>query len=224
MTDVIMNELGTVDKYEGDAVMAFWGAPIDLKDHAARACRSALLQQKIIKDSKEEWESYDIPDFSVRIGINTGEAVVGNIGSNTRFNYTAIGDSVNLASRLEGTCKMYKVSIIISESTYKYVSSEFEVRELDKIRVKGKKEGVKIYELLSDVSSITLEQKEIQEKYSKALFLYQSKKFQEASVLFLELADNYKDATSQVMADRCIHLLNEKLDENWDGVYTMMTK
>lgn len=149
MTDIIMDAGGMVDKYIGDAIMAIFGAPLADKEHAAKACRAALSMRARVLELKDGWiKKYGIPDFNTGIGLNTGPAVVGNMGSKKRFNYTAMGDTVNLASRLEGLTKQYSVPIIASEFT-KNAAANFSYRRLDKVQVKGRVEPVEIFELKS---------------------------------------------------------------------------
>jgi adenylate cyclase len=149
MTDIILETGGTLDKYVGDEVMCFWGAPLEVKDHAARACRCALLQKKRLAELNEQWP----PEkrLAIGIGLNTGIMTVGNMGSAGRMNYTLMGDNVNLGARLEGTNKVYGTMIIVSEYTYAMVKDQFVFRELDTIRVKGKNRPVVIYELLDEL-------------------------------------------------------------------------
>ncbi len=149
MTDIILKYFGTLDKYIGDAVMAFWGAPIEMDDHALKACKASLEMMDALKVMNKKWEAENKPILEIGIGINTGDMIVGNMGSAARMDYTLMGDNVNLGSRLEGTNKFYKTGIIISEFTYQYVKEDVVVRELDLIRVKGKALPVKIYELIA---------------------------------------------------------------------------
>ncbi|MCL1833470.1 MAG: adenylate/guanylate cyclase domain-containing protein [Leptospirales bacterium] len=149
MTDTIIKYDGTLDKYIGDAVKAFWGAPIEMEDHALNACKSAIEMIHALHGMNRKWRHENKPTLNIGIGINTGDMVVGNMGSNARMDYTIMGDNVNLGSRLEGATKFYKVGIIISESTYQYVKDDIIARELDLIRVKGKELPVKIYELIA---------------------------------------------------------------------------
>lgn len=148
MTDIIIKYYGTLDKYIGDAVMAFWGAPIEMDDHALKACKASLEMMEALKVMNKKWESENKPILEIGIGINTGDMIVGNMGSAARMDYTLMGDNVNLGSRLEGTNKFYKTGIIISDFTYQYVKDDVIARELDLIRVKGKALPVKIYELM----------------------------------------------------------------------------
>ena len=149
MTDIILETGGTLDKYVGDEVMCFWGAPLEVKDHASRACRCALMQKKKLAELNQNWP----PEkrLAIGIGINTGIMTVGNMGSKGRMNYTLMGDNVNLGARLEGTNKVYGTMIIVSEYTYALVKDQFVFRELDTIRVKGKNRPVVIYELVDEI-------------------------------------------------------------------------
>jgi class 3 adenylate cyclase len=148
MTDIVMDTSGTLDKYIGDAVMAFWGAPLDDEDNAEKACNAALLMMKKLNELKIEWKKKDYPDLNIRIGLNTGVVVVGNMGSDKRFNYTVMGDAVNLAARLEGLNKEYGTGIMVSEFTYEKNKDKFNFRYLDLVKVKGKTLPVGVYELL----------------------------------------------------------------------------
>ncbi len=148
MTDVVFKYLGTLDKYVGDEIMAFWGAPIPQEDHALKACRASLEMMIELRKMNEKWAAEEKPELNIGIGLNTGDMVVGNMGSNSRMDYTLMGDMVNLGARLEGTNKVYGTAIIISEFTYEHVKDHVIVRELDLIRVKGKQQPVRIYELM----------------------------------------------------------------------------
>ncbi len=149
MTKLIFEYNGTLDKYVGDEIMAFWGAPIPQEDHAYRACKSALVQIKYLYGPlHDKWDREKKPKMRIGIGINTGNMTVGNMGSESRMDYTLMGDNVNLGARLEGTNKVYTTSIIISEYTYEQVKDRVITRELDIIKVKGKAKPVRIYELM----------------------------------------------------------------------------
>jgi adenylate cyclase len=160
MTDIILAYGGTLDKYIGDAIMAFWGAPLRQDDHAERACKCALRQMERLAELNATWP--EPLRINIGIGLNSGIMTVGNMGSPTRMNYTLAGDNVNLGSRLEGTNKEYGTNIIVSEATYGPVHDKFLFRELDNIRVKGKNKPVGIYELidcLGDIAPPVLEKK-----------------------------------------------------------------
>jgi adenylate cyclase len=149
MTEIILAHRGTVDKFIGDAIMAFWGAPLPLADHAALACETALEMQAAMRPLQESWEAQGFPRISTRIGLHTGPVVAGNVGSKKRFNYTVMGDSVNLAARLERANKFYGTEIMLSEATYRRLGNTFLVRELDLVQVRGRAQSVTIYELIS---------------------------------------------------------------------------
>ncbi|MCZ8342192.1 MAG: adenylate/guanylate cyclase domain-containing protein [Leptospira sp.] len=148
MTDIIIEYKGTIDKYMGDAIMAFWGAPVPLEDHAYYACVAALAQLEHLKVLQQKWAERNVPVIDIGCGLNSGPAVVGNMGSSHRMEYTCMGDTINLGSRLEGSNKMYGTNIIISEYTYEKVKDRVVARELDLVRVKGKTQPVRIYELI----------------------------------------------------------------------------
>ncbi|TGK05247.1 adenylate/guanylate cyclase domain-containing protein [Leptospira langatensis] len=152
MTEIIIEFKGTIDKYMGDAIMAFWGAPVPLEDHAYYACAASLAQMRRLAVLKEEWRSMDLPVMDIGIGLNSGPAVVGNMGSSHRMDYTCMGDTINLGSRLEGSNKEYATNIIISEYTYEKVKDRVIARELDLVKVKGKTKPVRIYELIDLVN------------------------------------------------------------------------
>jgi adenylate cyclase len=157
MTENIIQYKGTIDKYMGDAIMAFWGAPIDLEDHAYFACVSALDQMAVLKKLQGEWKNRNLPSIDIGIGLNTGPAVVGNMGSSQRMDYTVMGDTINLGSRLEGSNKMYGTNIIMSEYTYERVKERVYARELDLVQVKGKTHPVRIYELIGLVDDTAMQ-------------------------------------------------------------------
>jgi adenylate cyclase len=148
MTQIIMNHQGTLDKYIGDAIMALWGAPVSMADHARKACAAAVHMQQELRVLQKGWQERSLPALWARVGLHSGPVVAGNVGSKERFNFTVLGDTVNLASRLEGINKFYGTEIILSESTYRQVADEFLVRELDTVRVKGRVQPVIIYELV----------------------------------------------------------------------------
>jgi len=165
MAKIILDNNGTIDKFIGDAIMSFWNAPLEKKDHSFLACKSAIEQIKSLKEFNQK-DSDKKPKLRMGCGIHTGEAIVGNFGSHHRFNYTALGDTVNLSSRLEGLTKYYKIPIIISESTQKLVRTNFDFRKLDMVKVKGKEKPVSIYELCIEKDT------DLVEKFENALDLY----------------------------------------------------
>jgi adenylate cyclase len=226
MTKIVFDNNGTLDKYLGDAVMAFWGAPVPQPNHPYLACKSALLMQNRLKELQVKWKMEGETIIEARMGINTGEMVVGNVGGSQRFDYTVIGDNVNLSSRLEGVNKEYGTFILISDSTYEHVKNDFITREIDSIIVKGKTKPVNIYELIGFAGEELPSEKTNSLKiYSEALQLYREKQFSGAADKFtkvLELVPT--DRASAVFVNRC-KLLNENPPpEEWDGVFVMKTK
>lgn len=225
MTDIILESGGIIDKYEGDAIMAFWGAPIPQEDHAVRACLAALENQKRIEILRKEFVETGLPPVYSRIGINTGEMIIGNMGSSQRFDFTVIGDNVNLASRLEGAGKEYGTRIIISEETYRQAEDHIEVRELDLLRVKGKERPVRIYELLARKGELDEKGKRVRDLFEKGLALYRRRAFQEAAQCFEALLSfEPEDGPARAFLTRCEELRQVSPPPGWDGVYRMMTK
>jgi adenylate cyclase len=225
MTRLIFMYQGTLDKYIGDAVMAIWGAPFDEPRHAEPCCLAALSMFDRLTELREEWQKRGRPPLDIGIGINTGVASVGNMGSKLRYGYTALGDNVNLASRLEGLNKEYGTHIIISEFTYRALTTGFFLtRELDLIRVKGKSRPVVIYELLSNQAAQN-DGQELVELFSKGREAYKQRDWLAASEAFEQVLGRWPDdGPSRLFLSRCREYLNEEPAENWDGVYTMKGK
>jgi adenylate cyclase len=227
MTDIIMDRRGTVDKFMGDSVMAFWNAPLDTPDHIRLACDCTLDMLKKLTVLNLSWQQQGLPELRVGIGIHSGVARVGNMGSRQRFDYTVMGDAVNLASRLEGLTRLYGVDILVSGTIYAAMKErDFFFRYIDTVRVLGKKEAVVLYQLLSVRSSIGLTGDKIQEEeaYNKALTLYHAGSFQDAFSSFQELCRKYPtDKLYSVYKERCFRLAAEPPD-NWDGVTEMQGK
>jgi len=223
MTRIVFDRQGTLDKYIGDAVMAFWGAPFEEPGHADRACDSALDMMKRVRELQKQWESEGKPHLDIGIGLNTGVASVGNMGSTLRYGYTALGDTVNLSSRLEGLNKDYGTHILANETAYRATKdSGFVFRELDLIRVKGKLQPVTIYELLARSAEITDETKEILSRFTAARALYQSRKWQDAQNAFQSILEQWPaDGPSRTYWKRCQEYLFDEPPLNWDGVFTM---
>jgi adenylate cyclase len=226
MTEIVFRNNGTLDKYEGDALMAFWGAPIPQTDHALRACRTALEMQQALVAIRTSWHEMGRPAVNVRVGINTGEMTVGNMGGQRRFDYTVIGDSVNLASRLEGANKTYKTCIMVGERTYELVRHVILGRELDLITVKGRSEPIKIYELLQEQNGpLSPELAQFLAIYSAALELYHERAWTAAKQNFEE-ALRYRpgDYTTQIYIERTTLYETAPPPPDWDGVFLMATK
>lgn len=224
MTQIVFDEKGTLDKYIGDAVMAFWNAPLDQPDHAVRSCRAALAMLKKLEELKAKWRADNLPEFDIGIGINSGPMIVGNMGSDVRVDYTVMGDAVNLASRLEGTNKEYETRIIISEGTYEQVKDQLTCRVLGAVRVKGKRKPVKIYELRGLGKPEGVEAQAIA-KFEAALQAYTEQKFDEARVLFEGVLELWKDdAPSRRYLEEVAMLKENPPGPTWDGVYTATSK
>ncbi|MEI6533636.1 MAG: adenylate/guanylate cyclase domain-containing protein [Candidatus Roizmanbacteria bacterium] len=223
MTHVIFENKGVVDKFIGDAVMAFWNAPVDLKDYAFYACKTAIEMQKEIENISMDWKPYGGEGLCVRIGINTGEMVVGNMGSEMRFDYTLLGDNVNLGSRLESINKNYGTTIIISQSTYELVKNKVFARCLDTVAVKGKEKGIVIYELRG-LGKPDEEEARYLELFEKARLTYHKGQFDDALKQFKQIVKQYPDdRTAHLYVERCEQYIIEK-PINWDGVYHSKVK
>jgi adenylate cyclase len=213
-TKIIQDHFGTLDKYIGDAIMAFWGAPLEMDDHAYNAVLSALsIQEKLNKGSR----------FKTRIGIHTGPAVVGNIGSDIRFNYTAIGDTVNLASRLESLNKQLGTKTILSESTFSLCSGKIQARRIGRVRVKGRKAPVNIFEPLGKTGDYGRLGFEACEKFASGLALFEGGDFKGAAAIFAQTATGDEDPCAEVYAGVCRAYTKQPPDD-FDGVITFNTK
>ncbi len=225
MTTILLKHGGTVDKYEGDAIIAFFGAPVSFDDHAERACLTAIEMQKELQNMRKELKKEGRPVLKARIGINTGPMVVGNMGSSTRMDYTIMGDAVNLASRLEGVNKQYGTFTMISEYTQKELSNNIVTRKLDIIRVVGKREPVTIYEVVDKKENITEETKKLITLFHKGREEYALRNWEEAAAYFKEaLAVFPEDPASLCYISRCEAFLKNPPPEGWDGVYEMTSK
>lgn len=225
MTQIIMKHEGTLDKYVGDAIVAYFGAPLKQVDHAQKACRVALEMRAYLPKLHEKWKKEGKPIIDFRIGINTGIAIVGNIGSQQHYDYTIMGDEVNLGSRLEGANKKYGTKIMVSEDTYLKVKNYFEFRKLDHLRVKGKKEAIQVFELLAHKGQMSATGQKLLETYEKGLHLYFGRQFGEANKLFKKALEIYPDdGPSKLYLQRSEVLRDFPPPEDWDGVFTMKTK
>ncbi|MGR3320196.1 MAG: CHASE2 domain-containing protein [Candidatus Anammoxibacter sp.] len=225
ISGIIIKNEGTIDKFVGDAVMAFFGAPLDSTNHAVLACYAALDAQKHLKSLRKSFKNKGWPEINTRIGINTGDVVIGNMGGENRFDYTVLGDSVNLAARLEGANKMYSTHIMIGEQTYEIAKDEVVTRELDIIRVKGKSKPVKVYELIARKDEIDKDTIEKLKQFNNGLIAYKAHEWQKAIEYFsavVKIAEN--DAPSQLYIDRCGAYLKSPPPADWDGVYEMKSK
>jgi adenylate cyclase len=234
MTDLIQERKGTIDKYMGDAIMAFWNAPVDVPHHAARACEAVLAMQAQLLDLNAEWkaeaEAEGRPHIPVNIGVglNTGLATVGNFGSTQRLQYSCLGDEVNLASRLEGLCKPYAVGIIIGENTWQQ-ASDFAAIELDLVMVKGKTEPERIYGLIGPPEMVKRpEYQKLLDRQAAFLLLYRTGAFAEALPVLRECAEaaqalGWRQGYYEVMRERVDHLIDDS-PPDWNGVYVAKEK
>jgi adenylate cyclase len=221
MTDIILSSGGTLDKYEGDAIIAFWNAPLDQSDHALRACRAALDCQKRLGELQPRFQEKYGRAVTIRIGLNSGAAVVGNMGSSRRFDYTAMGDTINLAARLEGACKQYKVPILVGEETYRRVQSDVAAREVDIIRVVGKTKPVVVYEIIGDKADLTPAEREQLNRYEEAREAYKRREWERAEALFGKIEG---DALAALYTERCRTLMQSPAAGDWDGVFDLKSK
>ena len=224
MVEAVFNHQGTLDKFIGDALMAVFGAPLSIEDHALMAVKTAL-------DMRYRLREFNLSrphetQFKIGVGISSGGVVSGNIGSQKRMDYTVIGDGVNLSSRLEAITKQYGCDIILSEFTYQLCSDSILVRDLDKVRVKGKQKAVSIYELIGANSQpIDLETEEFLEFYVKGRQAYMNKEFSQA-ISYFELAQKIRpeDKAVAIHVQRSHDYIKNPPPNDWDGVYTMTTK
>jgi len=231
MTKIVFSRFGTLDKYIGDAVMAFWGAPFEEPGHATKACNAALEMMKRVGEMRKQWEAQGKPTLEIGIGINTGVASVGKMGSVLRAEYTALGDTVNLSSRLEGLNKDYGTHIIVNETTYEGAKGDgFVFRELDLIRVKGKLQPVTIYQLMGQREDLAAEGRgeEVRsqvEQFARARELFRNRKWNDAQRAFQDFLDKWpEDGPSRTYWKRCQEYLFDEPPANWDGVFVMTHK
>lgn len=226
MSDVVLEHGGYISKYEGDAIMAFWGAPTEDPHHAQTCIKCVWAMNQRLKTLNEDLAKRQMPNLFTRFGINTGLVTVGNVGSERKKSYTAMGDSVNLGSRLEGANKEYGTAIMLSEFTYEKVRGLFPVRELDLLRVVGKEQPVRVYELLglSD-GDVPVQKRKAVEIYLKGLEQYRAKNWDAAIALFKQALEvDPEDGPSQAYIGRCEDFKVLPPPENWDGVFVMKTK
>lgn len=243
MTDILMQHQGTLDKYEGDAIIAFFGAPLPMPNHALAACETALHMQEKLSELRNKWKAQDqtwpeiVCNMRMRIGINTGDMVTGNMGSPMRMNYTMMGDAVNLAARLEGVARFYGVGILVSQKTRDEAGEQIIFRMLDRVRVVGKMEWVEIYEPLTVRASLTPKQLELKVQFEEALKLYFAQNWALAlnafshSLSFEPLHPKndkgVKTNPSLVFIERCRECLAQGgnvYPRDWDGVFTATSK
>ncbi|MEZ4528582.1 MAG: CHASE2 domain-containing protein [Desulfobacterales bacterium] len=225
MTDIILKYEGTVDKFEGDAIIAFFGAPNQLENHAKVACKAGIDMQKRLAELRKKWREEQRPELKMRIGMNTGMAVVGNMGSKNRMDYTMIGDTVNTAARLEGMNKVYGTYTLISQFTCKEAGQEILTRELDMVSLVGKKDALKIYEVMGYPEEADENLKKTIGFYADGIAAYREMNWEKAIDDFenaLKLRPD--DAPSRIMLERCREFKENPPDANWGGVYAAKSK
>ena len=227
MSDILLDQQATIDKYEGDAIIAFFGAPVDLPDHAERACRSAIrmkiaegeLNRHVMEQNISPSELY------TRIGINSGDMVVGNMGTPNKMDYTIMGNSVNLAARLEGVNKQYGTWILMSQPAYESGGNKFVTRMLDRVRVVGIHEPVRLYELVGEPENIDERVLQGLDIFHQGLQLFEAKQWREAEKTFTKVYDFLpEDGPSTTFINRCVDFEKSPPKEGWDGVFSLTVK
>ncbi len=208
MSDIIIKHEGTIDKYIGDAIMAYWNAPLDVKNHADHAVSAAIEQLEALEVLNQELTKEHLPLIEIGIGIHTGEAVVGEMGSHDRSDYTIIGDSINLGSRVEGLCKAYGVSIMITEDTKRALTRAYKLREVDTVIVKGKEQAVKLYTVLG-FGHFNSDEEKREKLYNEALSSYKEAHYEVAKAEFAQLEKRYHDRLFSLYHDRCARFIKE---------------
>ncbi len=224
MTQIVFKHDGLLDKYIGDGIMAVYGAPLYASEHAYQACCTALDMMIDLVALQEQWQARGLPLMNIGIGINTATMVVGNMGSDLRFDYTVMGDGVNVASRLEGANKEYGTNILVSDSTWEQVKDRLATRELDVIRVKGKAQPTRIFEVLG-THPLSPHRATMVRIFEAALRAYRAQRWEEAIKLWQQaLEATPGDKPSQLYIERCTTFMAAPPPADWDGVYTMQTK
>lgn len=225
LSDVIVADKGFINKYEGDAIMALWGNFGFEKEQSYQACLAAIHQQQKIDELNESFRESHGFTINVRMGINKGPAVVGNIGSKgKKIEYTALGDTINTASRFEGINKIYGTKICVGPVVYEETKDRFHFRKLDRLRVKGKDVALELYELMNTKEDATERQKEIARAFESGLEAYVAGEIPRAKQIFEDLVGQFGDKPSITFIERCDHLLKNGLPENWDGIYRATEK
>jgi len=226
MSNAILDEKGTIDKYEGDAIIAFFGAPISTTDHAIRSCNASIAIKRIEKELniKVLEEKLSPSPLYTRIGINTGSMVAGNMGTDKKMDYTIMGNAVNLAARLEGVNKQYGTWIIASDDTVRETEGRFLTRKLDRVRVVGIKEPVRLHEVIETMDYASPEKKKMVEVFHQSLDIFEERKWKEAAKGFKEALSIEHDIPSTKYIERCKVFLVKPPKDDWDGVYNMTEK
>ncbi|HUS64432.1 MAG TPA: adenylate/guanylate cyclase domain-containing protein, partial [Kofleriaceae bacterium] len=224
MTEIVLDQGGMLDKYIGDAVMAVFGAPIELPDHAAHACRTALAMMRAIGPLSDDFERRGLPRVEVRVGINTGPMAVGNMGSAARFDYTVLGDAVNLGARLEALTRVYGVEIMVGEQTARAAGDELVFRELDTVRVKGRAGVGRVFQLVGERGAVPFTDDDLA-LFARALAAYREARWDDAGDALREFLERHPDdAPAKVLATRTAGLRAQPPGQDWDGVYDQLVK
>ncbi|KAB2896043.1 MAG: adenylate/guanylate cyclase domain-containing protein, partial [Kofleriaceae bacterium] len=224
MTELVLDHDGTLDKYIGDAVMAWWNAPLDVPDHAARACTTALAMVDALRPLNQRWRSEGLPQVQIGVGINTGAMSVGNMGSEKRLDFTVLGDAVNLGARFEALTKEYGVDILVGEATRQAAGSAFVFRELDRVRVVGKDRAARIFQLLGKPGQSPLSTEDLV-AWERMLTCYRARDFTSAEAELRALAGRHpSDGPTQVFLERVRDLAASPPGASWDGVYDQRSK
>lgn len=227
MSDTILNQRGTIDKFEGDAIIAFFGAPVAIEDHPTRACLSAIQIKRaeaLLNERIKEEKLSDYP-LQTRIGINTGEIVVGNMGTARKMDYTIMGNAVNLAARLEGVNKRYGTWLLMSEAVYNAGGNQFAARRLDRVRVVGINTPVRLYELVEENDRISETKQKVLDLFDQGLSLSEERDWKGASELFQQVLDlDPEDGPALHYLERCRRYAEEPPKEDWDGVFNLTEK
>jgi adenylate cyclase len=226
LTKVIINENGTIDKYIGDAIMAFWGAPQSIDNPCECAATAALLCIKRSNELNQQWQKEKKPVFMTRMGIHLGDAIVGNLGSSERLNYTAIGDTINIANRLVQMNKIYGTQIIVTQKVYEVLKNHFIMRKIDLATLKGRAESHDIYELMSfDKKTLSFDIDQYTDIFDRAFQYYQQRKWDEALALFSECLKVYpEDTVAIVFMNRITQFKINPPTATWNGEWNIIEK
>ncbi len=235
MTDILLENRGTLDKYIGDAIVAFYGAPVHVKKHEYLACKTALDMEFHLNELRQKWSQDNnwpdiVKNIRHRVGLNSGDMVTGNMGSNMRMNYTMMGDTVNIAARLEASAKQYGVYIQVAENTYKAVSNDFEWRFLDNVKVKGKSKPVRVFELISNKDKLDEKNAKLLSSFNQGIKNYENKKWSlalkdfENSQKFEDMFIGRPTNPSLIYIKRCKYFIDNPPKKDWDGIWTLNIK
>ncbi|OGV50083.1 MAG: hypothetical protein A3F46_08985 [Legionellales bacterium RIFCSPHIGHO2_12_FULL_42_9] len=226
LSKIIMEEHGTIDKYIGDSIMTFWGAPLSEPQPCHKAARAAIRFQKSLNIINKKWQKQGLPVFITRIGIHMGDAIVGNLGSSERLNYTALGDNINVTSRLEGINKIYGTKIIVSAAIYKEIKNQFTLRFLDRVILKGKGKAIAIYELIAeDIHEVSFNITTYNKFFSQGFAKYEQRQWEDAIIDFKACTDIYQDDfVAPLFIQRCLEFKINPPDSNWSGNHGIHVK